>query len=286
MDVMASPYRLAPDSPSRQLLWELNQLAISTQQDFYAQLDREDEEREAQHRQALAKASKRHERIRRDAEQCRLQIEQQIKAERRRHEEERQRETERLRQEQLEQELAARRREEKERAKTAELEEQRVAAIKRAEKDAADRLKAERVRQDAEKAARQSIAERDAESRRINEVRTAEAKAEANAPSLITPTRSSAAIPSQTTQPIRPATRFPEVTAEHQRYLDIHRSLKGLRKGLAAQGAQNPELKNVMGNMRREIRKCVGQIREGKGTNNALPVCYTIILYLGKLTGH
>ena len=285
MDVMASPYRVAPDSPSRQLLWELNQLAISTQQDFYAQLDREDEEREAQHRQALAKASKRHERIRRDAEQCRLQFEQQIKAERRRQEEERQRETERLRQEQLEQELAARKREEKERAKTAELEEQRVAAIKRAEKDAADRLKAERVRQDAEKAARQSIAERDAENRRIDEVRTAEAKAKANAASLITPTRSSTAIPSQITQPIRPATLISEVTAEHQRYLEIHRSLKELRKGLAAQGAQNPELKNAMGNMRREIRKCVGQIREGKGTNNTLPVCYTINLYLGKLTG-
>ncbi len=284
MDVMASPYRLAPDSPSRQLLWELNQLAISTQQDFYAQLDREDEEREAQHRQALAKASKRHERIRHDAEQCRLQIEQQIKAERRRQEEERQRETERLHQEQLEQELAARKREEKERAKTAELEEQRVAAIKRAENDAADRLKAEKMRQDAEKAARQSIAERDAENRRLHEVRTAEAEPKPNAASLTTPTRSSAATPSQTIQPVHPATRAPEGTAEHQRYLEIHRSLKELRKGLAAQGAQNPELKNAMGNMRREIRKCVGQIREGKGTNNTLPVCYSIILYFGKLT--
>ena len=285
MDVMASPYRLAPDSPSRQLLWELNQLAISTQQDFYAQLDREDEEREAQHRQALAKASKRHERIRRDAEQCRLQIEEQIKAERRRQEEERQREIERLRQEQLQQELAARKREEKERAKTAELEEQRAEAIKRAEKEAADRLRAEKVRQDAEKAARRSIAELDAESRRIDEVRTAEAKAKPNAASFITPTGSGAAVPSQTVQPIRAVNGIPEVTAEHQRYLEIHRRLKELRKGLAAQGAQNPELKNAMGNMRREIRKCVGQIREGKGTNNTLPVCYTIILCFGKLTG-
>ena len=285
MDVMASPYRLAPDSPSRQLLWELNQLAISTQQDFYDQLDREDEEREAQHRQALAKASKRHERIRRDAEQCRLQIEEQIKAERRRQEEERQREIERLRQERLQQELAARKREEKERAKTAELEEQRAEAIKRAEKEAADRLRAEKVRQDAEKAARRSIVELDAESRRIDEVRTAEAKAKANAASLITPTESSTANPSQPVQPISAVNGISEVTAEHQRYLEIHRSLKELRKGLAAQGAQNPELKNAMGNMRREIRKCVGQIREGKGTNNTLPVCYTIILCFGRLTG-
>ena len=284
MEVMASPYRLAPDSPSRQLLWELNQLAISTQQDFYAQLDREDEDREAQHRQALAKASKRHERIRHDAEQCRLQIERQIEAERRRQEEERQRDIERQRQEQLDQELAARKRAEKERAKTAELEEQRVAAIKRAEKEAADRLKAEKEREETEIATRRSIAEREAESRRIDEVRTAEAKAKVNAATPITPTRSNPGISSQTVQPIRPATGTPDATAEHQRYLEIHRSLKELRKGLATQGAQNPEIKNAMGNMRREIRKCVGQIREGKGTNNTLPVCSIIILCFVKLS--
>ena len=51
------PYRLATDSPSRQLQWELQQLAISSQEQFIAQLGREDREREVLHRKALSEAS-------------------------------------------------------------------------------------------------------------------------------------------------------------------------------------------------------------------------------------
>ena len=48
---------MATDSPSRQLQWELQQLAISSQEQFIAQLGREDREREVLHRKALSEAS-------------------------------------------------------------------------------------------------------------------------------------------------------------------------------------------------------------------------------------
>jgi len=47
------------------------------------------------------------------------------------------------------------------------------------------------------------------------------------------------------------------------RYVEIHRNLKGLRKFMAEQAKINPKLKQRMGDMRREIRKSVGQLTTG-----------------------
>lgn len=54
-------------------------------------------------------------------------------------------------------------------------------------------------------------------------------------------------------------------------YARIHQSLKELRRGIADMGTQNNDFKKKVGEMRREIRKSVGQLREGKGAN-AKPV--------------
>ncbi|KAK1778096.1 GLE1-like protein-domain-containing protein [Copromyces sp. CBS 386.78] len=43
----------------------------------------------------------------------------------------------------------------------------------------------------------------------------------------------------------------------------IHKNLKGLRKSMLDQAKANPALKSRMGDMRREIRKCVGQLTGG-----------------------
>jgi nucleoporin GLE1 len=86
---------------------------------------------------------------------------------------------------------------------------------------------------------------------------------------------------SQPSQPIRtqhqPATRpqppfKPPAVAQYtlprtQQYLEIHNRLKKLRTFMADQAKQSPELKKRMGEMRREIRKSVGQLTEGKGAN-------------------
>ncbi|KAL3427931.1 GLE1-like protein [Phlyctema vagabunda] len=56
---------------------------------------------------------------------------------------------------------------------------------------------------------------------------------------------------------------FPTV----DRYMAIHKTLKKLRKHLADEGKTNIQLKKKVGEMRREIRKSVGQLIEGKGAN-------------------
>lgn len=297
MEIMTSPYKLAKDSPSRQLLWELGQLAISSQEGFYAQLDRESHEREALHQQALAAATAKHESVRRTAEQYRERLEEQIQAERKRRDDEEQRELEKLRQEKVEREIAERKRE-VERAKTIELEEKRIAEVKKLEKEAADRKKAERERQDAETAKlqeeqRKNIV-RQKEEAAVAEIRAKEAAVASqkarSAPVVQAPPPIPAPAPLVqqsivTTQPIQNT----QLEAEHNRYLEIHRALKELRKFMATQAKQNAQLKASMGDMRREIRKSVGQLRDGKGANKVqvrffysphFPVMLTILLKL------
>ena len=280
---MTSPYKLAKDSPSRQLLWELGQLAISTQEGFYAHLDRESHERKALHQQALAAATAKHENVRRTAEQYREKLEEQIQAEQRRREDEEQRELEKLRREKVEREIAARKRE-VERAKAVELEEKRIAEVERLEAEAADLRNSERKRQDAEAAKRQ-VEERKKAARQKDEVASAEARVReaavaaqksrpepvsqtplpVPAPALASAPTAAPAVQQSTptTQPIQDT----QLEAEHSRYLEIHRALKELRKFMTAQAKQNAQLKEAMGDMRREIRKSVGQLRDGKGAN-------------------
>ena len=287
MEIMASPYKLAKDSPSRQLLWELGQLAISTQEGFYAHLDRESHEREELHQQALAAATAKHESVRRTAEQYRERLEEQIQAERKRREDEEQRELEKLRREQVEQEISERKRE-VERARTIELEEKRIAEVKRLEKESADRRKAERERQDAETAKRREEDRKETARQKDKaaaaEVRAREATATAqktrSAPAVQAPAPIPAPAPApapsvEQSTPTTQRIQSTHVEAEHSRYLEIHRALKELRKYMTVQAKQNAQLKGAMGDMRREIRKSVGQLRDGKGANK-IQVCLSI----------
>ena len=281
MEIMTSPYKLAKDSPSRQLLWELGQLAISTQEGFYAHLDRESHERETLHQQALAAATAKHENVRRTAEQYRERLEEQIQAERRRREIEDQRELEKLRQEKVEREIEERRRE-VERAKTVEIEEKKIAEVRRLEEEAAARRKVERERQDAEATKRQEE-ERNKAARQKDEAAAAEARVKEAAVAsqkartepirkapLSAPAPAPIAAPAPAIQQstlISQTIQDTQIEAEHSRYLEIHRALKELRKFMVAQAKQNVQLKGAMGDMRREIRKSVGQLRDGKGAN-------------------
>ena len=285
MEIMTSPYKLAKDSPSRQLLWELGQLAISTQEGFYAHLDRENHERETLHQQALAAATAKHEKVRRTAEQYRERLEEQIQAERRRREIEDQRELEKLRQEKVEREIEERRRE-VELAKKVENEEKKIAEVRRLEEEVAARRKVERERQDAEAAKRQDE-ERNKAARQKNEAAAANARvkeavvAAQKAPSepirkAPSPTPAPAPAPAiQQSTLITQPNQDIQIEAEHSRYLEIHRALKELRKFMVAQAKQNAQLKGAMGDMRREIRKSVGQLRDGKGANR-VQVCLLI----------
>ncbi|KAL8924080.1 MAG: hypothetical protein Q9208_004217 [Pyrenodesmia sp. 3 TL-2023] len=264
-----SPWKAARDSPSRQLLWELSRLAVTQQEDLYERLDREAQEREAAHKSILALSQARHEQVRKDAEieRDRLdRLEKQALRDRERQEAEARQEEERQRkqaeQERLERRRAAERAEAAVRAERAATEERNAeTARKQAEKD---RHNAEAER--AKKAAQEAVVRRKAEEAR-------KAKQASNSP-IVRPTpESQPTIP--TAKPSRESTSRQTILvrqeAEHQRYLEIHKNLKDLRQHMDRQVKQDPNLKAKMGDMRRMVRKSVGQVIEGKkkGANKA-----------------
>lgn len=272
LDVMESPYKRAPDSPSRQLLWELSRLSIRTQQEFQEKLDKDADSREAAHRAALTKAAAEHERIRKGAEKERERIEAQIQAERKAREDEQQREIDRLRQEEAERELAERRRETEraERAKALQAEEKRAAEL-RAAKEAAERQRAEKAAQElaAEaEAAKKAAAQQELARRTEEEQAKAQEAAEARERSRVA--QATAVVPPASNGPFATAAAVnPTEEAEHRRYLEIHRKLKDFRKYMVEQSKHNAELKKRMGDFRRTIRKCVGQLTGGQAANAA-----------------
>lgn len=273
MEVVTSPYKSAADSPSRQLLYELSRLGISNQENFYARLDRESKEREAVHQDALAAAAAQHDRIRRNAEIEREKLELQLQAEIRRKEEEERKELERIRQEKADREIAEKRRE-IERAKTAELEARRLSEARKAAAAAASAAKAEKERGDAEAAetARQLKRAQDAELQEKEKARDAEKRAKDAA--LLAQKGAMGQPDSQAslaTQSARTPIMNRRRDAEHQRYIEIHQSLKRLRSFMKAEAQKQPPFKQRMGDLRRDIKKCVGQLIEGKGVNK-IPV--------------
>lgn len=65
-----------------------------------------------------------------------------------------------------------------------------------------------------------------------------------------------------------------EVNTKRQRALQIHKNLKALRNDMNVQISQNPALKNRAGDLRRELRKCVGQLSTDKKGNSAVVSIY------------
>ncbi|KAI1093990.1 GLE1-domain-containing protein [Rostrohypoxylon terebratum] len=59
----------------------------------------------------------------------------------------------------------------------------------------------------------------------------------------------------------------PTISAATDRYTEIHKNLKKLRQSLLQQAKTNPALKQRMGDMRRELRKNMGQLVGTKGGN-------------------
>ncbi|KAL8724439.1 MAG: hypothetical protein Q9181_006820 [Wetmoreana brouardii] len=258
MALAESPWKSAKDSPSRQLLWELSRLRIYEQEEFYEQLDRESQEREAAHKNALAIAIARHEQVRKDAE---AERDRQIKLEAERREAEARQEEERERQaraerENAEKQRAAERAEAAARAERAATREREAeAARQKAEKDRRDSQAAEAKKQEQEAKARKK-----AEDERKSE-EAATARSSQKTQPIIFPTQQS--LTSNSQSPLHQLKR----EEEHKRYLEIHKSLKEMRNFMTEQAKQNPKLKSRTGDMRREIKKSIGQLREGKGAN-------------------
>jgi len=266
---MDSPHKHATDSPSKQLLLELGRLRLDAEENFHARLERVTSEREKAHKAALAAAAIEHERVRRSAEAAAERFQLELEKEKKRREDEERQELDKKRQEKIERELAERRRE-IERAKMTEEEERRVAEARKAQAEAAVKLKLARQREDAEVLRQREEAEQ-ANKKAQDAAAAAERTAVAQLPEK----------PIQASQPAipEPAPSIPSYImsssphinpdreVEHQQYRAIHQRLKEMRRFMIAQGKLDPNLKKKMGDMRREIKKCVGQLTEGKGAN-------------------
>ncbi|MCJ1395018.1 hypothetical protein MMC18_007899 [Xylographa bjoerkii] len=273
---MESPYKKALDSPSRQLLWELGRLHVGDREAFQAKLEKESNDRESAHRQALAAAAEEHERIRRSAEREREKLQLQIRAElARREEEERQelhKEIQRLREDRLEKELAQRRRD-IERVQAEEAAIRKAKKLEQTQAAEAEQRRLEKEREDTEAA--RKIAEKEVADQKLREQESkakeaAAASLQARLKSQPTPAAHPGplAVPAPAAPRATPSDRGDPVRlAEHDRYIEIHKSLKEFRKFMADQGKQNPTLKTKMGDMRRTIKKCVGQLTSGKESN-------------------
>ena len=292
LEPMESPYKSASDGPSRQLLWELRQLQIRDQRSFYEQLDKDAEARETLLRSALDAAAVEHEKVRQSAEAEREKLELQLQLEKELRRQEELKELERVRKEKAERELEAQKQKIEE-ARAAEAAEREADAKRRAHAEAVEQARISKEKRDADYA--RQLAEKQEADQKAGE---AEARARETAIAATKAKNEAAKAAVQTIAPVRqqsipaPPPSQPETATarvhgdregEHRRYLEIHQKLKQLRKFMIDFSKQDASLKKVMGESRRAIRKCVGQLTDDKVTNRE-PVGFIILIPEQRLT--
>ncbi|KAL5336966.1 hypothetical protein BJX70DRAFT_259942 [Aspergillus crustosus] len=259
-----SSYPSPMDSPSRQLMLdltkdleqlrvhnsELKKVKAYERRSFYERLDKADSELEAQHNAALDKVAARHQQAVEEAEETLREHERKVEEENRRKAEEARKEAERKEREhklRIEAERVAKLKLEEERKKAAEEAERK----KKLEKEEEER-KLQKLQE--EERSKREAAEKE-EKRKAAELKEQEAAAQAQA--------------QQAARQKQPgASRLTDEEIKiHQRYVELHQHLKKFRQYLRDESKSNPMIKQTMGDMRRSIKKCVGQLREGKGAN-------------------
>lgn len=251
------------DSPSRQLVLdlareleqvklhcnELKKVKAIERQTFYERLNVIDLEVAAEHNAALDKVAAQRDKVREEAEHTLKEHIRAEEAERKRLEEEARKEKERI-----EKERAEKLRREQEEA--ARLEAKRRAEEEARKKAAEEAERAKRAAQEERERQERQRLEEEKKKRDAEEQKAAQRKAEASKQAQLAQQKKFG------------AARLTEHEAKiHQRYIELHQHLKKFRQWLRDESKSNPALKQVMGDMRRTIKKCVGQLREGKGTN-------------------
>ncbi|KAJ5135697.1 uncharacterized protein N7515_004975 [Penicillium bovifimosum] len=229
---------------------------------FYENLDRVDREREAIHTAALDEAAAFHNRIREEAEMT-------LKAHIRAEEEERLRKEEAARKKEehrLACEKAEKLRLEQEAAARAEAERQaKELAKKKAEKKAAEEAEAAKKAAALETARKAALEEKLRKERDLADNQKRKQEEEAEKALRDAKDKSQSYQQKQLGGGVLSA----EDIRVHQRYVELHRTLKEMRKWLKDISQGQPALKTTIGNMRRSIKKSVGQLRTGTGANKA-----------------
>lgn len=258
------------DSPSRQLIQDLTKdlQAIRLHhedlkrvydyrtQSFTAQQDEIDRNHQEVYYAAIDKAYDYYDEHRREAE---VVLQEHLREE----EEKRRRKEEEQRRRKAEQERLERERIEREEAEKKRQEEARREAERRAQEEEKRRLAAE-----AEAKARKAAEEKALRERQEAEEKERQRQADLQKAEEAEKRRQSLGAEIHTVQDIE----------EHKRYLALHKYLKELRKYVITEGKKNQKLKDTIGDYRRTIIKCIGQLREGQGAAaNKGQVCF---LYL------
>lgn len=243
-----------PDPEStNQLLQDFGLQSISYTTALQARLDREAAERLENYHAALILAAAEHQRVLRNAQREQARLEQEL-AQRRQLEDLSQEEAEnQKRQEQLDKEIADKRKE---------LEESRLLAERKAIA-ARNRFQAEELQQQQRVEAELRL-QRDQANRSLP---ISVPEITATVPSI--PSKATRPNPEETTTAVAGLGNTGTVTREltHQRYLDLHKHLKEMRKTVLSKIKGDTKLKDQVGNMRRNIKKSVGQLTQDPKAN-------------------
>lgn len=96
-------------------------------------------------------------------------------------------------------------------------------------------------------------------------------KPAAPSPFVATPAAAPSATPMTAKPTPTPASAPIRIDPKRERALQIHKNLKQLRESITTtQGSQNPALRSKAGDMRRELRKCIGQLSFDKQGNSTV----------------
>ena len=260
------------------ILKDMRRLRLIVDDKFFKQLNETTRQRKEAHDNALATAAAKHERVRQDA----LQMDQTVR-------EMRQRELARIAEEESRCEALQ---------KEIERETQRFEQVKREREELERSLheltqrclveEAERKRKadafQAQQAVAAAAAAKDAEEEKARQATIRQAEEEKVRRSAAQQTElqkaQELAAKQQQQNELARLSALSAATARgasfqpdplHPAYLEVHQRLKQLRTSMIQFGKRTPELNRLVGDTRREIRKCIGQFVVGKGVNK-IPV--------------
>lgn len=232
---------------------ELKRVKAYERKSFYETLDRVEHEREIQHNAALDRVAALQGQRREEAEETLRDHLRAEEEERRRKEEEARWEKERLEREKVEK---LRR-------------EQEEVARKEAERKAQEEAK-KKAAEEAEKAYKAAQEEKERKEREQQEEEKRKREAEAKRAEQDAAQRKDEARRQEQAERQKRmggGRQTEEETKIQLRYVELHQHLKKFRQYLKEQGKAIPVVKQCMGDMRRSLKKSVGQLREGKGAN-------------------
>ncbi|KAK5013741.1 hypothetical protein LTR16_002580 [Cryomyces antarcticus] len=289
-----SPRRDPIDSPSRRSLEDaFSRILVVSDRNFKEKLDQGEAAQKEAHLQALAQAAAEHHKVRQGAERAAERYQLELEKERKRREDEEKRDLDRIRQEKADLEISQRRRQIEE-IKKAEAEQRRLANETKQLADAEAQLRAQKQRDEAEAAKRKEKEESDRKAREdaaaVEQSKTLQKPHHSPEPKLVaqqphtsqspfaqastsngmpsTPQAQGPRQPSSAAQPPSPlVSSMTEREATHQRYLHLHQRLKEVRKYVLAEIKKDPNTKESVSWMRRDIRSNMGKLTGAKGAN-------------------